>query len=119
MGKKYVSVPNETRQEIIRLIKDDDKTIAEASKATGVYCPTVKAIWKVYASTGRINRIEHWKLKAKRKRVKRRDPEHVSIESSGSEHDSSEVCDDSVSKDQPSMSEDINSPADAATPSEN
>ena len=119
MGKKYVSVPNETRQEIIRLINEDGKTIAEASKATGVYYPTVKAIQKVYAKTGRINRIEHWKLKTKRKRGKRRDQEHVYANSSSFEPNSSDICDGSASRELPSKSEDINSPADVATPSAN
>ena len=116
MGKTYVTVPDETRQEIIRLINQEGKTITEASQATGVYYPTVKAIQKVYASTGRINKIKHWKQKTKRRRPRRRDPEHVYAASSSSEPNSSDICEDSASQDLPSKSEDLSSPPASATP---
>lgn len=73
-------------------------TIAEASSATGVYYPTVKAIQKVYATTGRIDKIRTWKQKVKRKRCKRRDPETVYVTSSSSEPHSSDFCNGSAAK---------------------
>ena len=122
MGKKYVTVPDEMRQEIIRLINEDGKTITEASQATGVFYPTVKAIQKVYATTGRINKIKHWKQKVKRKRGKQMDPEDVYEDSSSSEPASSDIflhfldiCNDDASLDPSSKSGDNNSPQDPAS----
>ena len=96
MRKKHVPVPDEMRQEVIRLVNKEGMNLKEVSKVTGVFYPTVKAIQKVYASTGRINKVKQWKQKVKRKPCKRRDTENVSV-SSSSEPNSSDFCDASDS----------------------
>ena len=118
MRKKHVTVPDEMRQEIIRLINKEGMSLKDVSKATGVFYPTVKAIQKVYASTGRINKVKQWKQKVKRRSYKRRDRENVSV-SSSSEPDSSDFCDAIDQQAPPSKSADINDAQDAANPSAN
>ena len=118
MRKKHVTVPDRMRQEVIRLVNKEGMNLKEVSKATGVFYPTVKAIQKVYASTGRINKIKQWKQKVKRKPCKRRDTENVYV-SSSSEPDSSDFCDASDSHDLPSKSADIDDAPEAATPPRN
>ena len=82
MGKKYVTVPNEKRHQIVKLINEDGMTVAEAAKAVDVFYPTAKAIQQIYSRTGRIDKKnKHKKTKYKRKK-RRRDPENVSVSSS-------------------------------------
>jgi hypothetical protein len=56
MGKKYVSVPNEKRYELIRLIHQENMSIAQAAEKTGIYYPTAKAINKVFKQEKRTQR---------------------------------------------------------------
>lgn len=53
MGKKYVSVPNDKRMELIRLIHEENMSIARAAEITEIYYPTAKAINKVFKSENR------------------------------------------------------------------
>ena len=115
MRKKHVTVPDEMRQEVIRLINKEGMSLKDVSKATGVFYPTVKAIQKVYASTGRINKVKQWKQKVKRRSYKRRDRENVSV-SSSSEPDSSDFYDATDRQAPPSKSADINDAQDAVNP---
>ena len=53
MGKKYVSVPNDKRLELIRLIHEENLSIARAAEITEIFYPTAKAINKVYKNENR------------------------------------------------------------------
>ena len=64
MGKKYVTVPNEKRRQIIDLIYNKGMTIAQASKEANIFYATAKAINNVYYKSGRQDK--------KAKRVKKR-----------------------------------------------
>ena len=52
MGKKYVTVTNDKRAQIIELITKNKMNITQAAKAADVYYPTAKAIWNIYLKTG-------------------------------------------------------------------
>lgn len=56
MGKKYVSIKDEQRELLLRLIHKRGYTIARAAKATRIYYPTAKAINKVYETENRIKK---------------------------------------------------------------
>ena len=115
MGKKYVTVTNDKRRQIVELITQQGRNITEAAKEADVYYPTAKAIYNIYIWTGRIEKKNKHK-KRKFKRRKRKDPEDVSVSESSidaemfesaqfSEQESeSEPDDDEESKDdQPSQ----------------
>ena len=84
MGKKYITVTNDKRREIIGLITEHGRNITEAAKEVGVYYPTAKAIYNIYLNTGWIEKKNKHK-KRKFKRRKRRDPEDVSVSESSVE----------------------------------
>ena len=52
MGKKYVTVTNDKRRLIVKLITENKLNITEAAKEADVYYPTAKAIWNIYLKTG-------------------------------------------------------------------
>ncbi len=57
MGKKYTQVSNENRKELIRLVQTHGLKIARAAELTGIYYPTAKAIFKVYTTQNRTQKI--------------------------------------------------------------
>ena len=69
MAKKYVTVPNEKRREIIDMIYNQQMTIAEAAKAAGVFYATAKAINNVYAVEGRHDKKAKRRPKRPRKQI--------------------------------------------------
>ena len=56
MPKKYDPVPNVKRRELIRLIKEEKMTIAEAAFNLRIYYPTAKVITKIYRLEGRTDK---------------------------------------------------------------
>ena len=109
MGKKYVTVTNDKRRQIVELITQQGRNITEAAKEADVYYPTAKAIYNIYIWTGRIEKKNKHK-KRKFKRRKRKDPEDVSVSESSidaemlesaqfSEQESESEPDDEESKD--------------------
>ena len=84
MGKKYVTVTNDKRRLIVKLITENKLNITEAAKEADVYYPTAKAIWNIYLKTGWVEKKNKHK-KRKFKRRKRKDPEDVSVSESSIE----------------------------------
>lgn len=56
MVKKYTKVSNEQRKELVRLIYEEQCSIAKAAELTQIYYPTAKAINKVYKNEQRIQK---------------------------------------------------------------
>lgn len=56
MGKKYVTISNEERLNLIRLITETKLSVAQASQVTQIYYPTAKAIARIYKTENRVLR---------------------------------------------------------------
>lgn len=56
MGKAYTQVNNENRKELIRLIYEENYSIAKAAVEVGIYYPTAKAINKVFKREKRVQK---------------------------------------------------------------
>jgi molybdenum-dependent DNA-binding transcriptional regulator ModE len=59
MVRQYVQVTDEQRRELVRLIHDENYSIARASKATGIPYDNAKAINRTYLRESRIKKINY------------------------------------------------------------
>ena len=69
MSKKYVIVGNDKRRQVIDLIYNQGKTIAQAAKEVNIYYATAKAINNVYVTSGRMDKKAKRNKKRSRKAV--------------------------------------------------
>ena len=53
MTKKYISVPDNKRRELIRLIHEEGQTITRAAASVGVRYPVAKVINNIFRREGR------------------------------------------------------------------
>ena len=69
MSKKYVIVGNEKRRQVIDLIYNQGRTIAQAAKELNIFYATAKAINNVYVISGRQDKKAKRNKKRSRKAV--------------------------------------------------
>ena len=72
MVRQYVQVTDEQRRELVRLIHDENYSIARASKATGIPYDNAKAINRTYLRESRIKKINYQQRYLKSKARKQR-----------------------------------------------